>query len=52
MERSEQPWEGMASVRDRNANYRMDACLKMFLVGFYLWGTTRGYGMEAYIWGN
>ena len=40
-------WEGMASDRDRNANYRMDACLKMFLVGFYPWGTTRGYGMEA-----
>ena len=47
MERSKQPWEGMASDRDRNVNYRMDACLKIFLVGFYPWGTTRGYRREA-----
>ena len=40
-------WEGMASDRDRNVNSRMDACLKIFLVGFYPWGTTRGYRREA-----
>ena len=52
MERSKQPWEGMASDRDRNVNYRTDSCLKIFLVGFYLWGTTHWVQDGGCIWGN
>lgn len=49
MERSKQPWEGMARDRDRdrNVNYITDSCLKIFLVGSYPWGTTLGCTMEA-----
>lgn len=49
MERSKQPWEGMASNRDRNVNYRTDPCLKIFLVGVVsISGVPHtGYRMEA-----